>query len=485
MKLVHKLVLALVAGILVIHAVSAIFRVRREVALLEGDIARDEQVLGLAMAIAVERTWSESGERAALDLIEHTDIRKSHLTIRWVPPHSGSIGPEDAPPELVAALASGAPRTVLVRDEESVRTFTLVDLPDGGRGAIAITELTADESEYIRGSVHSAAIATLALIALSALIAWSVATLFVGRPIRRLVDQAKRIGAGDLSARVPVLHADEVGDLSAEMNRMAESLAQAREDIERETKLRLAAVAQLRHADRLTTVGTLAAGIAHELGTPINVITGYAQLVVEDPKAHPAHESARIIGQQADRITSIVRQLLDFARRGEPDATAPEETPSCDVPTVTRDTLAMLEATARKASVTLSLDATEPSEAALRAGELQQVLTNLAMNAVHAMPDGGQLSVEIRRRDAVRPGHSDRRAWVQVAVSDTGLGMPPETMDRVFEPFFTTKEVGKGTGLGLAVAWGIVCDRGGWIDVDSAPGKGTRFTLWLPQTPER
>jgi signal transduction histidine kinase len=480
MRLVHKLVLALVAGILIIHAVSALLRVRREVALFERDIARDEQVLGTAIAIAVERTWSESGERAALDLIEHTDIRKSHLTIRWIPPDS-----EDSPPELAAALKSGSPSSLFIRDAESVQTFTLVNLPDGSRGAISIAEATQDESDYVRGSVRATAIATLALIALSAVIAWSVATLFVGRPIRRLVEQAKRIGSGDLSARVPVLHADEVGALSLEMNRMAESLAQARDEVERETKLRLAAVAQLRHADRLTTVGTLAAGIAHELGTPINVITGYAQLVLEDPKATPAHESARIISQQADRITSIVRQLLDFARRGEPDAAAPEETPSCDVPTVARDTLAMLEATARKAAVTLRLDAAEPSEAALQAGELQQVLTNLAMNAVHAMPDGGKLSIEIHRRDAVRPGHSDRRAWVQVAVSDTGLGMPPETMDRVFEPFFTTKEVGKGTGLGLAVAWGIVCDRGGWIDVDSAPGKGTRFTLWLPQTPER
>jgi two-component system, NtrC family, sensor kinase len=479
MKLVHKLVLGLVAGILFIHAASAILRVQREVALLESDIARDERVLGIAMAIAVERTWSESGERAALDLIEHTDIRKSHLTIRWVPPDA-----DGEPAELIAALERGEPRTVLLRDEDAVRTFTLVDVPDGGRGAIDITELTADESEYVRGSIRSAVVTTLALIVLSGLIAWWVAAIFVGRPIHRLVDQARRIGAGDLSARVPVLHTDEVGDLSAEMNRMADSLAEAREQAERETKLRLAAVAQLRHADRLTTVGTLAAGIAHELGTPINVITGYAQLVVEDAGAESAHESARIIGQQADRITSIVRQLLDFARRGELDGETPDEAPTCDVGRVARETLSMLEATARKASVTLSLDVEDTPLAALRDGELQQVLTNLTMNAIHAMPEGGHLSIQVRGREAVRPGQSDRRRWIQIEVADTGLGMPPETMDRVFEPFFTTKEVGKGTGLGLAVAWGIVCDRGGWIDVDSEPGKGTRFTLWLPETSE-
>lgn len=479
MKLVHKLALALCAGILLIHAASAWLRVEREIALLEGDIARDEQVLGIAMAIAVERTWSESGERAALDLIEHTDIRKSHLTIRWVPPSSA-----DVPPALSAAFERGEPRTILTRDEEEVQTFTLVDLPSGQRGAIAITELTADESEYVRGSVHSAVIATLALIAVSGVIVWWVAAIFVGRPIQRLVEQARRIGAGDLSARVPVLHQDEVGELSAEMNRMADSLAEARERVERETKLRLAAVAQLRHADRLTTVGTLAAGIAHELGTPINVITGYTQLVLEDPNARTAHESARVIGQQADRITSIVRQLLDFARRGELDGEATDERPSCEVVRVARETLAMLEATARKVSVTLSLDAEGPHRASLRDGELQQVLTNLAMNAIHAMPDGGQLSVQVRGREAVRPGHSDTRRWIQIEVADSGLGMAPETLDRVFEPFFTTKEVGKGTGLGLAVAWGIVCDRGGWIDVDSELGKGTRFTLWLPETHE-
>ncbi len=479
MRLTRKLVLGLVLGILLVHSASAVVRVRREIRLLEGDIARDEQVLAHALGLAVERTWSESGERAALDLVEHANARESHIEIRWVsledPAGAG------LPRRLVEAARAGKPREILDRTDDAIHTYAIVDLPDGRQGALLIVDRIADETDYIRGSARAAAIAAAVLIALCAAIAWGVGAFFIGRPIRALVDQARRIGGGDLSSHVHLQQNDEIGELSSEMNRMADSLVEARERAQTEASRRLDAVAQLRHADRLTTVGTLAAGIAHELGTPINVITGYGQLILEDPAAKAGHDHAAVIVDQAGRITAIVRQLLDFARRGEVSSEA-NGPPSCDCAEVLRSTMGLLDAIFRSASVDLEMTADEPLPAAIAPGELQQVLTNLAMNAVQAMPDGGVLRIvaDTAARGAAGAAPAPH---VRITVEDHGCGIPAELLERVFEPFFTTKDVGRGTGLGLAVAWGIMNDRHGCIEVESEAGRGTKFTVWIPSSP--
>jgi len=116
-------------------------------------------------------------------------------------------------------------------------------------------------------------------------------------------------------------------------------------------------------------------------------------------------------------------------------------------------------------------------------GQLHQVLTNLIINAIHAMPDGGTVEIVTRIADATPPPHVETPVtrWVAIEVRDQGTGMDAETRARIFEPFFTTKQVGEGTGLGLSVSWGIVREHGGWIDVTSEPGRGSTFTVWLPR----
>jgi signal transduction histidine kinase len=191
-----------------------------------------------------------------------------------------------------------------------------------------------------------------------------------------------------------------------------------------------------------------------------------------------AIESARIVLEQAERMTALIRQLLDFAR---PRALQKQ---SLSVDGIVKRVCELVGTIARKANVKLAgTSETQGLQIDADEGQLHQVLTNLAINAIHAMPDGGTVQLVARLADATPPpyvGSADTR-WVAIEVHDTGTGMDAATRERIFEPFFTTKQVGEGTGLGLSVSWGIVREHGGWIDVQSEAGTGSTFTVWLPR----
>jgi signal transduction histidine kinase len=237
-------------------------------------------------------------------------------------------------------------------------------------------------------------------------------------------------------------------------------------------------IEQLRHADRLSTVGKLASGIAHELGTPLTVVSGRARLIADGLSGEETRESALTIADQAQRMTRIIRQLLDFARRRSA-AKSPE-----DLRAVARQTVSLLSPLADKRGARITLDEPDtPLMAEVDVGQLQQALTNLVVNAIQAMPRGGAVRCAVGRAPARPPAdHGGAEGeYLSVAVTDEGEGMSEETMAHIFEPFFTTKPVGEGTGLGLSVTYGIVKDHGGWIELESSPGAGTRFTIRLPE----
>jgi len=288
---------------------------------------------------------------------------------------------------------------------------------------------------------------------------------FVGRPIQRLCEQARRVGAGDLSTRLDLEQRDEIGELGREIDVMCDRLA--------------ATLEQLRHADRLKTVGQLASGVAHELGTPLNVVSARAKMIAtKEVIGEETVHSARVITEQATRMTAIIRELLDFSRRRGPTLAIG------DLRDVAERTATMLHTLAEKRRVALEVEVGgEPLPVRLDAAQLQQALTNLVVNALQATPHGGRVAVRVERGarlNGMRAGVGDQSA-VQLVVEDNGRGIHAEALPHIFEPFFTTKDVGEGTGLGLSVAYSIVRDHGGWIDVRSEPGKGTRFAVFLPE----
>ena len=259
---------------------------------------------------------------------------------------------------------------------------------------------------------------------------------------------------------------------------MCVQLVQAHERSHAEIDARIAATEQLRHADRLHTVGRLASGVAHEVGTPLNVISIRAGQIARG-RLPPADsiEYAKIIVTQVQRITTIVRGLLDFSRRRQLS-----RTPN-SLRTIARQSLDLLEPLAKKNRVTLTLAGKDlPYTAHVDADLIQQVLMNLLMNAFQASVVDGHVEVGIRREHIHPPVDVNRIEgdYLCVYVRDNGSGIREEHIPHVFEPFFTTKEIGEGTGLGLPVAYGIVRDHGGWISASSRVGEGSCFSVYLP-----
>ena len=221
----------------------------------------------------------------------------------------------------------------------------------------------------------------------------------------------------------------------------------------------------LQKAERLAELGTLASGMAHEIGTPMNVILGRAEYLFQRTADEGMKKGLATIVTQVERITKVMNQLLAFARRQPPERRA------VDLGEIVEDSLEMFQERIAHSSITVekSIEANLPSVHADR-DQLIQVLINLVVNSLHAMPEGGRLRLSLARE-----GHH-----ICLRVSDTGHGMPEEIRAKVFEPFFTTKDFGKGTGLGLTVVKGIIEDHGGTIEVESVVDKGTTFWIRLP-----
>jgi len=483
---VPKFALAFAGGALLVIGLSVTMRVQRETKLYRRDMVRDDTLIGRTIAGAVERTWGMAGEAAALDLVRNANERESHITIRWV--WLDADGGEGAP--LVPAAAARArpgvkpinvdatvPDPATQAPRRTSITYVPVAVRGARAGAIELRESLEGERRVVTLALRYFAITSLGLATVVGLVGFGLGLVLVERPMRRLVEQARRVGRSDLAQRLGMTQRDEIGELAREMDAMVEQLAVAKTELEAETGARLAAIEQLRHAERLLTVGQLAAGVAHELGTPINVVTGHAQLLLDDaPADAPSAHHARIILEQGDRMAGIIGQLLDFARP------RPAEREPRAVQPIVQRCVTFLEATARKAGLRLELAlAEETLIARLDAGQLEQAIANLLVNAIQATPSGGVVTVRCEPARAVRPGEGAAIDTVAIVVADTGPGLASEVAARMFEPFFTTKPVGTGTGLGLPVTYGLVREHDGWIDVGAAPGGGAQFTLHLPR----
>ncbi len=482
MRITAKFLLVLIISTALVLGLSGWFRVRRELHLLEADMRRDASLIAEAVSRAVERTWLFEGESSAVALV-HDIGRDRHVAgeLVWLDPPPPARS-EALPPERLVELEPGSPHTVRDERRGTLSTFVLLRVPGQRRVALVLRESLADERRTMQTAIRDTFTSTAVIVLASGAAAAVLGLVIIAGPTRRLVDKTRRIGAGDLSGPLGLRQRDELGEIGRAIDQMSTQLDEARTRLAAETAARLAAVDQLRHAERLTTVGKLASGVAHELGTPLNVVAGRAQMIESGELAgQEALESARIIHEQSQRMTAIIRQLLDFARRGQPGRSARVDLRGCAARIV-----GMLGAMARKARVEVEVAPGAAPEATLEAtvdvGQLEQVLSNLLVNAIQASRPGGHVTVELGR-SAVQPPADlggERRDTIAIAVRDGGTGMTPDVARRVFEPFFTTKEVGEGTGLGLSVAYGIVRDHGGWIAVDTAEGKGSTFTVHLP-----
>src|SRR6266404_9661285 len=318
MKLARKLTLALVVGVLVIMAGYAWLQIRREVVIFDTELWKNEK-FGHGTAAALAEIWAAEGEAKARQMLETIDrYGPGVIRLRWL--WLDEVRAE--PPRGLSAddLEQLAGRNAVALREtaggEWVRhIYVPMSIPTAPPAVIEVTESLQAKRRYININHLQIALATALIAAMCALTAMGLGYWFVGRPMALLRDKARAVGEGRFGARLALRQHDELGEFAEELNAMSDRLAEAQARLGAETEARIATLEQLRHTDRLTTVGRLAAGIAHELGTPLNVIAGRAGLIGSGKLgAEEIAQSAAAIREEADKMTRIIRQLLDFAR---------------------------------------------------------------------------------------------------------------------------------------------------------------------------
>jgi len=480
MKLVSKFAFALSVVITLLLSWRATVRVRDDAAMFEDDMKHDHRVAGRVLQVRAGEAWrGETGDPGddprlrVRRVLEIANAARSGATFEWVP--NDAFYGKFKGRGLDRVSLGREVQTLL--DDELASAFPVRGADRAVVGAVVVRESLADRDRFVKSAVLSTVAELVFVFVASGVLALALGRWLVGNPIRRLVEKARRTATGDFASPLTLRRSDELGELAHEMNAMCAALTRTTLELRVASRSRVTALEQLRHAERLATVGKLAAGIAHELGTPLSIVSGHAQMIagreVEGPKVI---ESAEAIDREVGRIARIVKQLLQFARREGPHGTA------CDAAEVAERSLTLLRPMADKRRVTTTFDGAGQVRVAIDADSLQQIMTNLIVNALQAMATGGRLHVAVIRARAMPPEDRGPAAdVVQIDVADDGAGMTADVLARAFEPFFTTKDPGDGTGLGLSVVHGIVEDHAGWITARSTPGAGTMMSVFLPE----
>lgn len=477
MRLARRIALLLGSLAAAILAATAVVDLQESWAREREDISSDHRLLARVLSSGFEHSRSTDGLSDALAFLDEANTELTNVKVRWI----WLDTPRDAqrtpwPPSRLQRLKAGEVTSLELEEPPRRLTLRAIDV-DGRLGAIEIAEQLSRREDRMWVLAVRTAAATLALAALFFIAAVAIGRRLVGKPTEALVRMARDLSAGKLDSRAQLATGDELAELGGELNSMADALRDARRKLDEESRARLAALEELRHAERLSTVGKLAAGVAHELGTPLTVIDGHAREISLAQPDHPvATNSVRVIREQVRNMTRIIRQLLGFARRSLPSRRDEPLKPIAD------RTLEVLFPLAAKKGVHLLGHVPESLQAHIDAAGVQQVLTNLVLNGIQATPSGGEVEVTAERvqREAPGDGVQGPHDWVRLDVLDTGIGLTDAVRPHLFEPFFTTKGVGEGTGLGLSVSYGIVRDHGGFIEAEPRASGGTRFSVFLP-----
>jgi signal transduction histidine kinase len=337
-------------------------------------------------------------------------------------------------------------------------------------GYLLLAQDWTDINKDLRARTMVSVAAALVLVLGIATIIPLVVRRYVSRPLAELTEKVTRFSKEGELGRGPA--ADEVRLLTEEFWSLDDQLVKARADLLERHRRELELERRLQHTERLATIGTLASGLAHEIGTPMGVIRARAEYLLQfKPPPAKSQEGLEIIVGQSDRISRIVRMLLDYARPHESVRVA------CDVRSILEHALGLVETEAARRNVAVVKElGDKPLIVDCDGDQLQQVFVNLEINALDAMSiNGGTFRVTAETED------SDCGPRLKITFEDTGTGVLQQHKGSVFDPFFTTKEPGKGTGMGLAVSQSIIRDHNGEITFDSGPA-GTRFYVTMPMT---
>jgi len=329
-------------------------------------------------------------------------------------------------------------------------------------GVLDVNYSLADTQRRVIETTKVLAFSALAIICFLSVAISLVMLRFVKKPLGRIIENMSLVEHGDLTVRMQPHGADEVGKLISSFDSMVDKLDMAKRELEQFH------FQQMERADRLASVGEMAAGIAHEIRNPLTGIASAISILKEDyEKEDPRRQIVEEVLEQISRLDKTVNDLLFFGKPASP------ELMYADINSILKKTLQFSMQHRGGKSITRNLELTEALPLVyVDPKQMQQVFLNLILNAVQAMQDGGVLTVSTSMLEV------EEQPWIRVVVADTGPGIPQQILDKIFTPFFTTKA--QGTGLGLAICHKLIQQHRGRINVSSETGKGTIFTIDLP-----
>jgi signal transduction histidine kinase len=481
MGLKVRLILVLMIPLILVVGVYGFIRVGTGREELLSETTRNARLIARAIQLMMERGRHDretSDLNAALndiiadqDQIERIRILDRHHAVLAMSGEKTAIAHE-VPTEVLRRVAESGRAEGFSAGHGSTQVVSYVVPLRVGEGDIAgtidVSHQTSKIEERVRSATWDIAV-RLTLLAVSiTLLTGLVLQREVLRPLSRLVRGIRDVGRGESTTPLPIARRDEIGRVAEAFNAMTTQLQAARDQLLLETEHALELDQQLRQAATLAVAGRLATGLAHEIGTPLNIISAQVEYVQHLPPRVPLNEELAVIVEQIDRISGMIRSLLDTVRPLKPDIG-----PTALKGIVDRLFL-LLEHTARRHGV--ALEVAVPNDLPLvRAdrNQLQQVIINLLMNAFEAARPSGTVSLRARRAE-----HTERPG-VEVEVQDTGPGVIPSLRSRIFEPFFSTKPPGEGTGLGLPICRDVVTSFGGELTLAAGSGPGATFVVWL------
>jgi len=475
-------ILILTIPALLVVGAHGFLRIRQEEAQLRLEDQQNLALTARAVQIAVENALRDRQisdvRRLLVEMVEQQEvidrIRLFNLEMQpTLVSNPLAIGETVPAAALGQVMRTGIPEGFFQKGKQSY-LYHIVPLrgrTDTIDGAMEIVRVATGSDRRLRAFVLDAFVRLGTLLVVLVVLTAVALQLQVLRPLARLTEGIQRLGRGESRPPLPVGRRDELGRVAEAFNEMATRLATAREQLVAETERAVEMEHQLRRSATLAVAGKLTSALAHEVGTPLNIILGRAEFHLKNlPAGDPSRQDLETIIGQIDRISRTINSLLDTVRPQKPDLRP------MTLVSVLEPLLPLLRHAARArgiALVTSTSDEQIPDLLADR-GQVQQVLINLVLNGLEATPAGGR--VEVVARSMERGG----RLGAVISVTDTGPGVPDEILPKIFDSFFTTKPQGQGTGLGLSICRDIVRSHGGEIGVKSRAGHGATFTVWLP-----
>ena len=490
-----RLALLVALTIAIVIGIEAYLEIRVFEATVERDLADTARITALAVADDYElRSAPLDADALSTDLHELVASAPTLRTLTIVQVAGDT-------PTVIASTSTGERSEAIALAVSAVQTSSTTTgnvspgamavavplvRPDGSRAAaVATVSLAALQQLRTKGRQVTFWFTPAAIVVLTLLVDW-LGRRLIHRPIDLIRDTMTRAGAGDFTARTQQARPDEIGSVAAGLNDMLQRLQDFHEALQErvneatsELRLRNAELVEsyqrvfalreaLARAEQLAAVGQTAASVAHQVGTPLNLISGYVQMLQEDASVDPkTARRLQIVQEQIAKVTSVVRAVLDHSRRPGNRASislAPVLTRVADVARPKLDA----------AGISLTLAVSDPLPPVWAdSEELELAILNLVTNSLDAMPKGGVLTIRAKAADC----------GVRIEVSDTGIGIPKQLLPRIFDPWVTTKTAGRGTGLGLSITHDVIARHGGTIAAASDPGRETRFTIELPSVP--